>query len=222
MGAGGHSHISVSTHPCRGPFSLAIREWPTKSLIARCCNVPARGPKPYPRCVRDRTQSLLFGTLNVLRPARSSHSDHGSGSHSLCLALGTETHPQHNARDRTLIPTTRHLTTTEDRTLILTTRRNDDDIHYNIQHSSVFLTSSLCRIHQCDTAWVGQRLQSSGFPSWRRGGPERESGDEPVCSASRSDVQPSRSAIVIIVSLCLRLRSTSYAADMSAGAVIVG
>ena len=209
MGAGGHSHFSV-------------REWPMKSLIARCCNVPARGPKPYPRCARDRTQSLLFGTLNVLRPARSSHSDHGSGSHSLCLALGTETHPQHNnAKDRTLIPTTRHLTTTEDRTLILTTRRNDDDIHYNIQHSSVFLTSSLCRIHQCDTAWVGQRLQSSGFPSWRRGGPERESGDEPVCSASRSDVQPSRSAIVI-VSLCLRLRLTSYAADMSAGAVIVG
>ena len=72
---------------------------------------------------RDRTQSLLFGTLNVLLPARSLHSDHGSGSHSLCLALGTETHPQHNnARDRTLIPTTRHLTTTEDRTLILTTR----------------------------------------------------------------------------------------------------
>ena len=136
MGAGGHSHISVSTHPCRGPVSLAIREWPTKSLIARCCNVPARGPKPYPRCARDRTQSLLFGTLNVLRPARSSHSDHGSGSHSLCLAPGTETHPQYmkNARDRTLI---------------LTTRRDDDDIHYNIQHSSVFLTSSLCRMNQC-------------------------------------------------------------------------
>ena len=91
-----------------------------------------------------------------------------------------------------------------------------------MSQASSFLALSLGRIHQCDTARVGQRLQSSGFPSWRRGGPERESGDEPVCSASRSDVQPSRSAIVIVVSLCLRLRSTSYAADMSAGAVIVG
>ena len=135
--------LQGAIQPC---YQGMANEEPDSKVLQRTC----KGPKPYPRCARDRTQSLLFGTLNVLRPARSSHSDHGSGSHSLCLALGTETHPQHNnARDRTLIPTTRHLTTTEDRTLILTTRRNDDDIHYNIQHSSVFLTSSLCRIHQC-------------------------------------------------------------------------
>ena len=135
------------TFRLQGAIQPCYQEWSTKSLIARCYNVPARGPKSYPRCARDRIQSLLFGILKILRPARSSHSDHGNNSHSLYLILGTEIHSQHiNARDRSLIPTTRHLITTKDKTLILTIRHNDDDIHSNIRHSSIFLTSSLCRI----------------------------------------------------------------------------
>ena len=58
---------------------------------------------------------------------------------------------------------------------------DDDDEHFqvytitasnNMSQASSCSALTLCRIHQCDTAWVGQRLQSSGFPSWRRGGPE--------------------------------------------------
>ena len=128
--------LQGAIQPC---YQGMANEEPDSKVLQRTCKGTetisplCQGQNPIP--------TIRFGTLNVLRPARSSRSDHGSGSHSLC---------QHNnARDRTLIPTTRHLTTTEDRTLILTTRRDDDDIHYNIQHSSVFLTSSLCRIHQC-------------------------------------------------------------------------
>ena len=57
-------------------------------------------------------------------------------------------------------------------------------IHIILQLASFFafalLFSSLlfCRIRQCDSAWV-MRLQSSGFPSWRRGDPSWATGDEP-------------------------------------------
>ena len=66
MGAGGHSHFSVAGGAIQPCYQGMANEEPDSKVLQRTC----KGTETISaRCARDRTQSLLFGTLNVLRPA---------------------------------------------------------------------------------------------------------------------------------------------------------